>query len=81
MTGTNIQNTIIQNITEYKIEGMGCVSCVTKIENALSTIADSAKISVNLDTGTAKVFGDIDPELVLETITNSGYKANILETK
>jgi len=81
MTNTNTKNSLIQNITEYKIEGMGCVSCVTKIENALGSIAGSAKVSVDLDTGTAKVFGDIDPELVLETITNSGYSVNILDTK
>ncbi len=54
------------------IEGMGCVHCSTKVENALNAI-EGVRAKVNLKKKTAFVSGTIEDARLREIIEGLGY--------
>ncbi|MBN8690636.1 MAG: cadmium-translocating P-type ATPase [Armatimonadetes bacterium] len=66
--------------TEIKIEGMHCAACVGRVERALKKLPTVESAQVNLTDNTALVVHspDLTPEQVAETVTKSGYPAEVL---
>jgi len=62
-------------LTELSIEGVGCASCVAKIEAALSAVPGVNSAEMNFAQRTVQVDGTAsEPELVL-ALNNAGYQA------
>lgn len=60
------------------ISGMSCVSCVGRIEKALSAVAGVQNASVNLASETATVSGaGIDVQRVIAAVEKAGYQASV----
>ncbi len=59
----------------WRISGMDCPSCVTKIEKAVSRVAGVREVSVNLmaETLTARLGPGGDPATVARTVAGLGY--------
>ena len=59
------------------IEGAGCASCVTKIENALNALPNVKSAEMNFADRTVSVTGDASIEQLIKAVENAGYKASV----
>ncbi len=59
---------------EYRIKGMMCNHCSSRVEKLLSELQGAESVSVDLGKGLATVTGDVAPEKVIETISLAGYE-------
>ncbi len=59
------------------IEGAGCASCVTKIENALNALPDVKSAEMNFADRTVSVTGDASIEQLIKAVENAGYNASV----
>lgn len=59
-----------------KVNGMGCMKCVAKVENAVKDIENVKKVKVSLEDKTATISykDSIDKALVIKNITEAGYE-------
>lgn len=67
--------------TKLIITGMHCTGCSANIENALSNVPGTQKISVNFSTGLADLAYDpqkLSLGQIIRTITDIGYEARML---
>jgi Cu+-exporting ATPase len=64
---------------ELIIEGAGCASCVSKIENALKSVDGVIDASMNFAARTVTVSGAADAESLIGAIESVGYNARTLE--
>jgi copper chaperone len=63
------------NATELKVEGMTCNHCKTSVEKALKSVAGVENAEVNLQAGTAKVYGNAPVDKLVEAVQEEGYNA------
>ena len=65
----------------FRVQGMDCASCATKIETAVRRIEGVESVKVGLHTETlAVVFGDTSRrEAVKDAVNSLGYKATLLD--
>ncbi|MCF6210635.1 MAG: heavy-metal-associated domain-containing protein [Gammaproteobacteria bacterium] len=63
------------SITEFFIQGMKCGGCISNAEKALAGVPGFVSAEFNLDAGTAKVVGGVDPQAVCQVLTEAGYPA------
>jgi len=76
-------NTQTGDTMTFRIEGMLCAGCVSRVEGALRKLPAVQSVNVNLVTGTAAVepgTPDLDPGDVVEAIQKLGFSA-VLEEK
>ena len=69
-------------ITELRVEGMSCASCVGRIEKALLAVPGVRDASVNLASSRASVrfaTGSVSPEALVEAVRDGGYAASVVE--
>ena len=66
------------NTMTLALEGVGCASCVAKIEKALESTSGVDSVAVNLANKTAVVRGDVSFEAAQEAIEGVGYGASLL---
>lgn len=59
------------------IEGAGCASCVTKIENALNALPNVESAEMNFADRTVSVAGDASIEQLIKAVENAGYNASV----
>ncbi len=64
--------------TTLIINGMSCAACVAKVQKALEALVDVSKAQINLAERTALVFGEADPQLMIEAVKNAGYEAEVV---
>lgn len=64
---------------EYHIEGAGCASCVSKIEQAISQLPQVQSAHMNFADRSVIVLGDAPSEAVVEAVANAGYRARALK--
>ena len=57
---------------------MHCESCVSKVQQALKSIAGVNDVSVSLSAQTANVAGEGEVETMLEAVSKIGYKASVI---
>lgn len=58
-----------------QVEGSHCGGCVKKIEQALCTVSGVVQANMDLATGIAVVFGDVDANDLIEALKRAGYTA------
>ena len=64
--------------TTFKVTGMYCSACQTKIQHALQKTEGVKNAAVDLDKGSATVTYDdakLKPDQIVKIIENEGYKA------
>jgi P-type Cu+ transporter len=64
--------------TSFKVTGMYCSACQTKIQHALQKTDGVKEASVDLDKGSATVTyddGKVKPDQIVKIIEKEGYKA------
>ena len=67
-----------ETTTTFKVTGMYCSACQTKIQHALQKTDGLKAASVDLDKGSATVTYDdakIKPDQIVKVIEKEGYKA------
>jgi P-type Cu+ transporter len=65
---------------KFKVSGMYCDACQTKIQHALSKTEGVKNASVDLNAGSATVTYDdakVKPEQIIKIIEKEGYKAEL----
>jgi len=64
------------------VDGMRCQGCVSRVEAALSKVACTREVSVNLEKNQANVVcsgGEKDRKKLVETVEKLGFKARLAE--
>jgi len=62
------------------IEGMSCMHCKMRVENALKSVPGVSNASVNLNKGTADVESrDVADESLLAAVRKAGYDPKRIE--
>ena len=69
----------MNDITQLRIQGMHCAACVVTIEGALSKVDGVQKVVVNLAQETARVEGDILPQILINAVASTGYEATLMD--
>ena len=59
-----------------KIKGMSCQHCVGSVKEALEKVDGVSAVEVNLEKGEASYEGDVDLQLIKDTITGIGFKVD-----
>ncbi len=62
---------------QYNITGMSCVSCVARVEKAVSKVEGVTSCSVNLLTNSMSVDGDVKSSDVISAVEKAGYGASL----
>ncbi len=63
-----------------QVDGMHCVKCQARVENALKAVAGVGKVTVSLENGTATVeyrVGKTTPEVLAEAVNAQGFNAQV----
>ena len=60
-------------IERYKVTGMSCAACSSRVEKAVGGVAGVESCSVNLLTGDMSVVGDVKRESVIAAVVDAGY--------
>jgi copper chaperone len=58
----------------FKVLNMNCNHCVNTITKALRAIKGIDDVAFNLEDKNVKVSGDVSAKLIIDTITEAGYK-------
>lgn len=61
------------------LEGLSCAACVLKVEHALKAVPNVQNVRVNLAERTALVFGDAQPQAMIDAVVKAGYGAELIE--
>ncbi len=62
---------------KYKVTGMSCAACSSRVERAVSKLDGISSCSVNLLTNSMTVEGDVSPEVVIAAVRDAGYGASV----
>jgi uncharacterized membrane protein YraQ (UPF0718 family)/copper chaperone CopZ len=57
----------------YKIEGMTCNHCKANVDKALSAIEGVESLEIDLESGTAKVQGEVSEDSISKIVSEIGY--------
>lgn len=57
-----------------KINGMKCEHCSSRVQSALEKLDSVKSVKVNLDKKEAVISGEVDDQLIKDTITSAGYE-------
>ncbi len=60
---------------QIKISGMTCGHCVSAVREALQAVSGAGEVSVELESGIAKIEGDANLEQILAAVKEEGYTA------
>jgi len=60
---------------QIKISGMTCGHCVSAVREALQAVSGASEVSVELESGIAKIEGDANLEQILAAVKEEGYTA------
>jgi len=59
------------------IHGMTCEHCVRAVRTALEAVPGVRRAEVSLESGEAKVQGEVDPKALVTAVEAEGYSAEI----
>lgn len=59
--------------TTYNVEGMKCDGCIKAATRALEQLPGFEAVEFDLKGGTMQLHGDVAPDKVQQTMTDSGY--------
>ena len=66
---------------QFKISGLGCASCVKRVEKAVSKVSGVASCSVSLLTAVLKVEGDFSAGEIISAVEKAGYGAEYIRNE
>ena len=66
---------------QYKVTGMSCAACSTRVEKAVSKLSGVKNCSVSLLTNSMVVEGDVSSDAVIEAVISAGYGAFLSDKK
>ena len=61
---------------QYKVTGMSCAACQTRVEKAVSAVDGVESCAVSLLTNSMGVEGTASPEAIIAAVTAAGYGAS-----
>lgn len=64
---------------ELLIDGVGCASCVTKIETALKNVPGVTGAEMNFAQRTVSVSGDVPTADLIQAVKQAGYQSSLLQ--
>ena len=64
---------------KYKVSGMSCAACSSRVEKAVNSIDGVTSCNVNLLTNTLVVEGNISDSQIISAVENAGYEAELFE--
>jgi len=64
---------------KYRVTGMSCAACQTRVEKAVSKVDGVLSCSVSLLTNTMGVEGDISDRDIIKAVKDAGYGASVLD--
>ncbi|MBV35795.1 MAG: copper-transporting ATPase [Rickettsiales bacterium] len=67
-----------QPLYQLQVQGATCGGCVKSIERTLRSISGVREATMDLATGVATVWGDVDSDNVIEAINQKGYEAEMI---
>ncbi len=59
------------------VTGMACGHCIRSVSKALQAVSGVEKVSVDFDTGRARVDGSAAAEALVRAVEGEGYKAYV----
>ena len=65
-------------MTTFKITGMSCAACSTRVEKAVSSLKNVSSCSVNLLTNSMVIEGDATCDEIIAAVNAAGYGAEII---
>ncbi len=66
---------------KFKVSGMSCAACSSRVEKAVSSLEGVSSCYVNLLTGDMGVEGTADAETVISAVEAAGYGASLYDKK
>ena len=63
---------------QYKVTGMSCAACVSRVEKAVESVPGVDSVAVSLLTNSMAVEGSADPEKICKAVEAAGYGASPL---
>ena len=67
------------NESRFSVKGMKCGGCVAKATAAVAKLPGYVSADFDLKTGSAVVKGSVDPQAVVQALTQVGYPAEVDE--
>jgi len=71
---SNLQEAVVENINEVKIEGMTCNHCAHNVKTSIEAVDGVESVEVDLKGKSAKITGKVDLSKIITAITSAGYK-------
>ncbi|MBX3418280.1 MAG: cation-translocating P-type ATPase [Pirellulaceae bacterium] len=72
-------NSESSHIHELNIRGMHCAGCVQQIETALGDVAGVERVTVDLSSGSARIFGNgLDTNQLIRAVDGQGFHAEAI---
>ncbi len=65
----------------YKVYGMSCAACVSRVEKAVNKVSGVKECNVNLLTSSMQIKGSASAEKVMAAVKDAGYSAEVLEDR
>lgn len=62
---------------QYRVTGMSCAACSSRVEKAVSKVAGVSSCSVNLLTNSMVVDGTASPDAIVQAVEAAGYGASL----
>lgn len=62
---------------KFKVSSMKCDGCVSNVRQKLEQLEGVTAVKVDLASASAEVEGDVDPDLVIDTLTDAGYPTDL----
>ena len=62
---------------KFKVTGMSCAACSSRVERAVGSLEGVESCSVNLLMGSMVVEGDVAEEKIIDAVTSAGYGASV----
>ena len=66
---------------KYKVTGMSCAACSTRVEKAVSSVKGVSSCNVNLLTNSMLVEGTAKPSDIVNAVEQAGYHASFEDLK
>ncbi len=64
---------------KFHVDKMKCGGCVASVKEAIEKLPGVIHAEVDLESASATVEGDVDPQAVVEALNVAGYPARPLE--
>lgn len=64
---------------KFTVENMKCGGCSAAVQSKLEALAGVEQVAVDLATKTAEVHGELEAAVIIETLTEAGYPAELID--